>query len=83
MANLQGRGLQRRVHPGEPEIVGYVTDDDERYCAECWAALAARGSRPLKLMTTEVGEARGTFRIIDDCQQCSGKIDYQDIALLA
>jgi enamine deaminase RidA (YjgF/YER057c/UK114 family) len=59
-------------------IVGYLGDNDEPYCAECWSKLANAGRKPVMLLTTETGERRDNFRIIDDCRECKAKIDYED-----
>jgi len=64
---------------GDPVIVGYVGDNDKPYCAKCWAKLAAAGPEPLKLLVTETGDRRDTFRLVDDCHECDAKIDYEDI----
>jgi len=60
-------------------IVGYVGDNDRPYCVACWSRLATAGREPLKLLVTETGERRDTFRLIDDCFECHAKIDYEDI----
>lgn len=60
-------------------IVGYVGRGGGYYCVQCWLQKAASGSRPQRMLTTEVGDRRDVFRIIDDCRVCGTKLDYQDI----
>jgi len=65
-------------------IVGYVDSTGEMYCVTCWTAkVSADRTRPVRLLTTEVGDRRDNFRIIDDGRRCGAKLDYQDLQALA
>jgi len=65
-------------------IVGYIDAKENIYCTGCWTTrVAANERRPVRILRTATGKERDVFRIIDECEECGAKLDYEEAESLS
>lgn len=65
-------------------ITGYMDEDDNVFCVECWTRAKAIGGAASVLDTIDPKDPADTtpFWVVDPCVLCGADVKYKDIKLL-
>ena len=65
-------------------ITGYIDQDDNVFCGECWTKAKVVVAAASVLDTTDPEDpADTTFWVVDKCVLCGAEVKYKEIRLLA
>jgi hypothetical protein len=64
-------------------IVGYINQEEQIFCADCWRSQAEAGARPAQVLDSDdPHDPSANFWIVDNCADCGGQVKYQDATTL-